>query len=91
MFHFLTDPADRQRYRAAAERAVSPGGHLILGTFATHGPERCSGLPVCRYDVATLNAALGPSFRLIDERSYDHRTPAGQTQPFVFGIFRKVP
>lgn len=46
--------------------AVRPGGQVIIGTFASDGPERCSGLPVTRYDAAWLEAALGSAFRLLD-------------------------
>jgi SAM-dependent methyltransferase len=48
VFHFLTDPADRRRYVELAERSLSPGGALILATFARDGPTQCSGLDVCR-------------------------------------------
>ncbi|MGN6544093.1 MAG: class I SAM-dependent methyltransferase, partial [Aureliella sp.] len=48
VFHFLTDPAQRRQYVDLAARSLRPGGHLILGTFALAGPEKCSGLPVCR-------------------------------------------
>jgi len=43
VFHFLTDPTDRLRYRARMEQAVRPGGAVIIGTFAPDGPEKCSG------------------------------------------------
>src|SRR5579872_1306661 len=49
-FHFLTDPADRAAYVARLRRALRPGGCAIIGGFAPDGPERCSGLPVARYD-----------------------------------------
>jgi hypothetical protein len=47
-------------------RALRVGGHAIIGTFALDGPERCSGLPVMRYDAASLAKTLGPAFRLIE-------------------------
>ncbi len=89
-FHFLTDPADRQAYRATLAAALAPGGHAVLGTFAPDGPERCSGLPVVRYDADSLAAELGPGFRLIAAARDDHRTPAGALQRFQFGLFRKL-
>ena len=61
-FHVLTDPTDRAAYAERVFRAVRPGGHVIIGTFALDGPERCSGLPVVRYDAAAISKILGPSF-----------------------------
>ena len=51
-FHFLTDPDDRAAYAERVRKAVRPGGHVIIGTFALDGPERCSGLAVARHDAA---------------------------------------
>lgn len=84
VFHFLTDPADREAYRAVLARALRSGGQAIVGTFAADGPERCSGLPVCRYDAAGLAAELGPSFRLEEALTHEHVTPAGKVQKFQY-------
>jgi hypothetical protein len=70
--------------------ALRPGGHAIIGTFALDGPERCSGLPVVRYDAAQLAAILTPSFALVDMRRDDHQTPWGAIQHFQFSIFKRV-
>ena len=58
-FHFLTDENDRAAYIARLARGVKAGGHAIIATFALDGPETCSGLPVARYDSASLAQALG--------------------------------
>ena len=49
LFHFLTDPGQRARYRELVTAGIAPGGYLIVATFAADGPERCSGSPVARY------------------------------------------
>lgn len=90
-FHFLTLPADQAAYVARLRRALRPGGHAIIGTFAPDGPERCSGLLVSRYDAASLAAALGGGFELIDSRRHEHTTPWGATQKFQFSTFRRQP
>jgi SAM-dependent methyltransferase len=87
-FHFLTDPADQAAYVARLRRALRPGGCAIIGSFALNGPERCSGLPVARYDAESLGEALGPGFALVDARRHDHLTPWGATQHFQFSTFR---
>ncbi|QDT75653.1 class I SAM-dependent methyltransferase [Lacipirellula limnantheis] len=87
VFHFLTDPNDRRKYVELATRTVRVGGHLIIGAFAVDGPEKCSGLAVCRYDAEILSRELGPRFRLVKQVSYAHMTPANKPQQFFFGLF----
>lgn len=86
-FHFLTDPADRDAYIACLKKAVRPSGHVIIATFAPDGPERCSGLPIMRYDPEALAETLGPTFELVGSRRHDHLTPGGNTQRFQFSRF----
>ncbi len=88
-FHFLTDPADRSAYVERLKKAVKRGGYVVIGTFALDGPEKCSGLPVVRYDAASLSEILGTDFKLIDARRHDHATPWGSVQKFQFSIFRR--
>jgi len=88
--HFLTDAKDQAAYAERVLQAVRPGGHVIIGTFAPEGPERCSGLPVVRHDAASLGELLGPAFALAETRRHDHRTPAGAVQRFQFSRFRRV-
>ena len=90
-FHFLTDPEHRTAYITRLRRALRPGGHAIIGTFALDGPERCSGLIVSRYDASSLAATLGPDFELIDTSRHEHITPWGARQNFQFSTFRRKP
>ena len=90
-FHFfLTEVSDRMAYIERMTKALRPGGHAIIGTFALDGPERCSGLPVVRYDPAQLAAMLKESFALVDMRRHDHQTPWGAIQHFQFSVFKRV-
>lgn len=88
-FHFLTEDRDRAAYVARLERALKVGGYAIIATFALDGPERCSGLPVVRYDPASLGQTLGHVFELVDARRHAHATPWGSDQSFQFSIFRR--
>lgn len=89
-FHFLVDATDRAAYVARVKQAVAVGGHVIIGTFAIDGPERCSGLPVRRYDADGLAAELGDQFTLISNRREAHVTPRQNVQIFQFCLFRRV-
>jgi len=89
-FHFLIDPADRERYVHLAERSLGPGGTAIMATFAPDGPDKCSGLNVCHYDAHDLAAVCGPGFELVDTEGYVHTTPHGVSQSFVYSSFRRA-
>jgi SAM-dependent methyltransferase len=88
-FHFLTDEHDRTAYVARLGRGLKVGGHAIVATFALDGPERCSGLPVMRYDAASLGRTLGPTFQLVHTQRHEHATPWGSQQIFQFSVFRR--
>lgn len=89
-FHFLTQAADRAAYIEALHEAVRPGRHAIIATFAPDGPERCSGLPVVRYDPETLARVIGPAFELVGHRREAHATPWGGLQSFQFSVLRRI-
>jgi len=85
VFHFLTDAEDRERYLGVLRRTLRSGGHLILATFGSEGPTRCSGLLVQRYSEPEVSALLGSGFALRRHTVDEHRTPMGKTQQFLYG------
>lgn len=89
VFHFLTEPTDRDRYVEVAAKAVRRGGWVVLATFAEDGPPQCSGLPVSRYSAADLAAVFAPRFALISEDREEHVTPSGAVQPFTWVTLRR--
>jgi SAM-dependent methyltransferase len=89
-FHFLMEAHDRAAYAERLREALRLGGHVIIGTFAPDGPERCSGLPVMRHDAVSLGETLGRSFELMETRRHDHQTPMGGIQLFQFSRFRRA-
>jgi ubiquinone/menaquinone biosynthesis C-methylase UbiE len=90
VFHFLTTAEDRQAYVQAVLRAVKPGGHVIVATFAEDGPLQCSGLPVMRYNPDELHAEFGEPFTLVHHEKESHQTPFGTAQQFTYCYCRKV-
>lgn len=84
VFHFLTEQADRDAYVRQVTRAVRPGGHVIVATFAPDGLEKCSGLPVRRYGAGELHDEFGPAFELVRSSLEMHKTPWGSEQSFVY-------
>lgn len=90
VFHFLTEPEQREAYRRALSSGLAPDGLVIMATFAPDGPERCSGLPVQRYDPAALAKELGSGFRLVESWRQEHVTPWGSSQAFTWCAFRRA-
>jgi len=90
VFHFLTSPNDRARYLERLHETLQVGGTAIIATFALDGPERCSGLPVCRYSAASLSLELGKAYRLVESRSHRHHAPWGAPQSFQYSRFLKT-
>ena len=90
VFHFLTEPKQREAYRSALSRGVAKAGLVIIATFALDGPEKCSGLPVQRYDQVSLAAEMGDALQLIHGWPEEHVTPWGARQSFNWCAFRRI-
>ena len=69
---------------------IDVGGFVILAPFSLTGPERCSGLPVLRYSAGMLQSELGPGYELVEQRPQTHLTPAGNSQDFLWCLFRNT-
>lgn len=84
VFHFLTDEAARQRYVLAVRHALKKGGHIVVATFGSSAPERCSGLPVVRYTPEGIHDQFGARFVKVGSENETHQTPWGSEQEFVY-------
>ena len=86
----VVDAGEQARYAELAARCIRDGGYLLLATFAPDGPDKCSGLPVCRYDAAGLAARFAPAFAPVADAREEHKTPFGIIQPFTYLLLRKT-
>lgn len=86
-FHFLTSPVQKEKYIALANEFVNK--YLIIATFSTTGPLKCSGLQIQQYDASSLNKLFEENFILIDTKTEDHTTPFGTTQNFLWCVFKR--
>lgn len=89
VFHFLAEERVRRAYLAEVVRCVKPGGKVLVATFGPDGPERCSGLPVVRYDAEGIHALFGETFEKLGDASEQHETPRGSAQSFVYCLCRR--
>ncbi len=87
VFHFLTEESDVVSYVNRLNHNIVSGGHLVIGTFATDGPSKCSGIDVQRYSEQSLSETLQPYFQKKECVSHLHMTPGGKTQNFIFCSF----
>lgn len=89
-FHFLTTEEQVSLYLSVAEKHISPAGRMVIGTFSTEGPEKCSGLPVTQYSEQSLTQLLMKWFQKIKCITVDHLTPFNTKQNFLFCGFSKI-
>lgn len=86
-FHFLTAPSDIHHY---ASLVANHAKNMIVGTFSTDGPLKCSGLEITQYDeISLVELFQAQGFECIETKREDHQTPFGTSQNFVFASFRK--
>jgi ubiquinone/menaquinone biosynthesis C-methylase UbiE len=89
-FHFLTDENEIKNYLLAAEQGVKESGNLIVGTFSSDGPKKCSGIEITQYSEHALINKFSDSFQKLDCKIIEHETPFNTTQSFVFCSFKKI-
>ena len=88
VFHFLTDQQDKENYRKLMNTSVS--GYFILATFSDQGPNKCSGLEICKYSELDLQAFFSDTFSITSSFNYNHPTPFGTCQNFIFLVFKRM-
>ena len=88
VFHFLIEQQDKENYRELINLAVS--GYFILATFSDQGPNKCSGLEICNYDTHDMQAFFSLNFSMISSFKYNHPTPFGTYQNFIFSVFNNM-
>ena len=90
VFHFLTEPGARQKYRDQILSALRQDGYLLTGCFAPDAPPTCSGLQVQRYTAEALSKTLGSAFALKRQNNEIHTTPSGVKQAYIYCLFQRV-
>ena len=88
-FHFLTTEEHISNYISIVEKAIKPGGYMVLGTFSEKGPTKCSGLEIKQYNEVAMSILFEKYFEKIKCMEEDHLTPFNTTQNFMFCSFRR--
>lgn len=88
-FHFQTSSQSVEAYLEVVKRSVK--GVVIVGTFSTDGPKKCSGLDIQQYNEQSMKQLFEHnSFQNIECKREDHITPKGAVQNFIFCSFLRV-
>ena len=85
-FHFLTTQEQISKYIDIAKQHIN--GFMIIGTFSTSGPTKCSGLEIKQYDEQVLTAEFAIGFEKLTCMTEDHTTPFNTKQNFLFCSFK---
>lgn len=89
VLHFFNEAEDQDTYFELVRNLVKSGGHVIIATFNLDGAEKCSGLPVFRYNKSMIQDGLGTDFELIEAFDYIYTMPSGDTRSYVYTLFKK--
>ena len=88
VFHFQVDLESINNYLESVHRNVRRGGYVLIATFHSDGPKKCSGLPVKRYSGNSMLAALsvyeGVKWTAVKSLIWKHVTPSGIEQDFQY-------
>jgi len=89
VLHFFLKEEEQQAYFELIKKVVAKNGFVLIAVFALDGAEKCSGLPLQRYDVNMLQQKLGDNFKLIDSFNYTFINPFGGERPYVYTLFQR--
>ncbi len=87
VFHFLIEENDIKKYQDLVAKAVKR--NMVIGTFSTNGPLKCSGLEIKQNDETSLTSTFKNNFEKIDCFTIDHKTPFDTIQNFIFCSFNR--
>ena len=88
-FHFLTSKKHIKNYISLTSNYINDKGKLIIATFSSNGPIKCSGLDVVRYSKESIEKTFENTFNINNHFISSHKTPFITFQEFLFASFEK--
>jgi cyclopropane fatty-acyl-phospholipid synthase-like methyltransferase len=89
VLHFFSDPSEQLGYFNLLRKLVKLDGYVIIAAFNLSGAEKCSGLPVFRYNQAMLLEKLGEGFSLLKAFDFTYLMPSGDTREYIYTLFQR--
>ncbi|MDH4261929.1 MAG: class I SAM-dependent methyltransferase [Spirochaetia bacterium] len=90
VFHFLTRQVEINSYVKLVQENLSENSIFVIGTFSENGPDKCSGLPITRYNESKMTTLFSAGFDKIRCFEENHITPSNKVQAFLFCSFKKL-
>ncbi|MEN8247867.1 MAG: class I SAM-dependent methyltransferase [Bacteroidota bacterium] len=90
VLHFFTERNDQDTYFALMKQMVHKFGYVILAQFSAESADMCSGLPVHRYSLDTLNLKMGSDFKLITSFDHLYSMPSGDLRPYIYTLYQRI-
>ncbi|MCF6240660.1 MAG: hypothetical protein L3J74_04870, partial [Bacteroidales bacterium] len=57
--------------------------------FNKQSAEKCSGLPVHRYNLHEMQQSLGSNFKTLQHFNYQYTMPGGDIRHYIYALFQK--
>ena len=90
VFHFLTRQDEIDSYVKLVQENISENSIFVIGTFSENGPDKCSGLPITKYNESRMTALFSAGFDKIRCFEENHITPSNKVQAFLFCSFKRL-
>jgi len=90
VLHFFNEKIKQDKYFSLLKKLVKQNGFVIIAVFNLNGAEKCSGLPVYRYNEDMLSEKLGSEFSLMESFDFTYTMPSGDKREYVYTLFRKI-
>jgi len=89
VLHFLQDNSSQNTYFNLLRSLLAAEAYVLIAAFNLNGAERCSGLPVFRYNADMLQERLGQEFHMKEAFDYTYLMPSGDTREYVYTLFQR--
>ncbi len=90
VLHFLKEDEAITGYFENLKMQLKKGGYALFAEFSKSGASKCAGLPVHRYSAKEISRRLGSSFCLEQSFHYNYTSPAGQSRPYIYCLFKRI-
>jgi hypothetical protein len=62
---------------------------VAFAEFNLSGAEKCSGLPVFRYEEKMYQERLGEEFKILDAFDHTYLMPSGEERPYSYALYQR--
>lgn len=90
VLHFFKEESQRAQYMKVLRTLVKVGAYVIIASFNLASADKCSGLPVYRYDFDMLEQLLGNDFEPITHFNSLYTMPSGDKRNYIYALFRRL-